>query len=190
MDNKTKEDLAREKRLIWFEGEVNRDMKDFAKQAIFYHFSKDGGKSPLLFLIDSGGGSLDWGLGIHDLIVAYPGKTIGLVFPWAASAAAMILQGAKVRWSTPGSRLLFHNPLISNMKFDMLLDDDSWKKVRRDLEQTKQRAHDAHSRLKPGGASLDTLFKEDREMYPQEAASIGAIDEIVNDPIVRFLKMK
>lgn len=191
MDSDTKNSLAK-KGIIWIDGEVNSGMFEFVKGILGHHINigLDSGVYPdLRFMISSSGGSLEFGLAIHDNIVAYPGKTVTIVMRQASSAASTILQAGKVRWAMPGTRILFHNPIISGVKFDSLTDKEEWEKLRMELLRDKERLHNTLTRLNVGGSDkLDGLCREDRAMFPEEAKRINAIDEIVTDPYERKIE--
>lgn len=84
-------------------GDVDSEMLDLVITALHLF-----GGADCKFILNSTGGEEEAGLGICDLITAYPGEVTVDVYGQAESMAAIILQAADVRRISKNSNLMLH----------------------------------------------------------------------------------
>lgn len=101
-------DLLANARIIDLNGDVDRRMFDYVREAIVR--LKAEGCPDITVLITCPGGGCQMGLGIFDLLNNYPGKVTGEIFGFAKSMATIILQACDIRLAAEHSAILLHNP--------------------------------------------------------------------------------
>jgi ATP-dependent Clp protease protease subunit len=159
---------------IW--GTISKETSGYVRECL--QILTTEGSPTVLITLSSGGGSGDAGLDIYDMIKFYPGKSIGIVFPAAGSAACTILQACNWRVATPNSHILIHH-ISFDIRWDVLIDEKKREEFiaskghfKTTLEILAQRTNKHH----------DEIFKkcdDDRWISAREALEFALLDEIV-----------
>src|ERR1035437_3703495 len=129
--------------------------------------------------INSPGGSITAGFAIYDTMQFVKPDVVTTCVGQAASMAALLLTAGapKKRFSLPNSRILIHQPLMSDLSGQATDIDIHAKEILRMRSVINQLLGD-HS-----GQSLEKIEKDtDRDfiMSPQQAKEYGLIDEIIH----------
>lgn len=89
-------------------GKITEAMYEYVREALLRFTLAGAPDIEIWFTCE--GGNFDVGLRLYDLIIAYDGKTTGVVKGYCCSTAPMILQACDERQITEYSRILIHNP--------------------------------------------------------------------------------
>jgi len=110
------DNMLLEARRIFLSDAVDSDTAEDIIKKLWYLELNEPGK-PILFIINSPGGSVDSGFAIWDQIKMISSPVTTLVTGLAASMGSILsLAGApKRRFATPNSRIMIHQPLISGV---------------------------------------------------------------------------
>src|SRR3989338_5524872 len=110
-------DLAvlEKRRIFLSDGVDSESAKDIIRK-LWYLDHKEPGK-PILFVINSPGGSVDSGFAIWDQIKMLSSPVVTLVTGLAASMGSLLslVAGKGKRFATPNSRIMIHQPLIGGV---------------------------------------------------------------------------
>ena len=167
-----------EHRRIFFSAAVDDQSAKDAIRKLWYLELKDPGK-PILFIINSPGGSTDSGFAIWDQIKLISSPVTTLVTGLAASMGSILsLAGGKgKRFSTPSARFMIHQPSIHGVVRGQASDLDIHAK-----EIIKTRNELVQLYVDATGKDFDTLAKmmdRDTWMNAKEALEFGHIDGII-----------
>ena len=115
IDDKIDEVILNKRRIFLSDAVDSDSAKDIIRK-LWYLDSIDN-KSPILFVINSPGGSVDSGFAIWDQIKMISSPVYTLVSGLAASMGSILSISAKKgrRLATPSSRIMIHQPLISGV---------------------------------------------------------------------------
>lgn len=145
---------------------------------------------PILFIINSPGGSVDSGFAIWDQIKMIRSPVITLVTGLAASMGSLLslVSGKGKRLATPNSRIMIHQPLIGGVIRGQATDLDIQAK-----EMLKTRAMIVDIYTEATGKDRKVIEKaidRDNWMSSQEALEFGLIDQIVTsmEDVEAFLR--
>ncbi len=132
------------------------------------------------FLINSGGGEVTAGLGIYDMIQAFPYDVDIYCTGTAASMAAVLLAGGKPghRFILPHSKVMIHEPLIAG---GMGGSASTIEKTAKSILSTRDTLNGIIA--KHTGKTLKEVNKAtetDNWMTAEEAIKFGICDEIRN----------
>jgi ATP-dependent Clp protease, protease subunit len=167
-----------EKRRIFLSDAVDSDSAKEIIRKIWYLDHVAPGK-PILFVINSPGGSVDSGFAIWDQFKMISSPVITLVTGLAASMGSLLsLVATKgMRLATENARIMIHQPLIGGVIRGQATDLDIQAK-----EMLKTRAMlveiYAHSTGKEA-AAIEKAINRDNWMTAQEAHKFGLLDKIV-----------
>ena len=168
-----------EKRRIFLSDGVDSDSTKDIIRKLWYLESMDPGK-PILFIINSPGGSVDAGFAIWDQVQMISSPVFTLVTGLAASMGSLLSlcasKGGK-RLSTPNARIMIHQPLIGGVIRGPATDLDIQAK-----EMLKTRAIIVEIYAKSTGKDIKAIEKaidRDNWMTAQEALDFGLLDKIV-----------
>lgn len=144
-----------------------------------------GTNTDITVLLNSGGGDTKPGLVIYDLLKSHAGTVTIRVIGQAASMACIILQAGDVRQATPNSILMHHVGVVEypaehpenfgrflkfSRRHDDKLDQIMLDRVNEHMRETEQQQWTMTQ-----WRNRDTW---DRWMFPDEAISIGLLDEV------------
>lgn len=170
--------IVLEKRRIFLSDAVDSDTaKDIIRKLWYLDHIAPG--KPILFIINSPGGSVDSGFAIWDQIQMISSPVITMVTGLAASMGSLLsLSAAKgKRLSTPNARIMIHQPLISGVIRGPATDLDIQAK-----EMLKTRDIIVGIYSKSTGKDTKTIEKaidRDNWMTAREALEFGLLDKIV-----------
>jgi ATP-dependent Clp protease protease subunit len=167
-----------EKRRVFLSDAVDSDSaKDIIRKLWYLDHIAPG--KPILFIINSPGGSVDSGFAIWDQIKMLSSPVITLVTGLAASMGSLLslVSGKGKRLATPNSRIMIHQPLISGVIRGQATDLEIQAK-----EMLKTRAQIVSVYVHATGKDQKTIEKaidRDNWMTAEEALAFGLIDKIV-----------
>jgi len=162
--------------------------KDIIRKLWYLEWENPG--KPILFMINSPGGSVDSGFAIWDTIQLLSSPVITLVTGLAASMGSLLsLSAAKgKRLATPYARIMMHQPLIGGVIKGQATDLEIQAK-----EMLKTRSIIVSIYSKSTGKSaedIDRSIDRDNWMTSDEAKEFGLLDGIVSNgkDLEKFLK--
>jgi ATP-dependent Clp protease protease subunit len=169
-----------EKRRVFLSDGVDSDTAKDIIRKLWYLDSIGPGK-PILFVINSPGGSVDSGFAIWDQIKMLSCPVITLVTGLAASMGSLLslVAGKGKRLATPNSRIMIHQPLIGGVIRGQATDLDIQAK-----EMLKTRAIIVEKYSDATGKDIKTIERaidRDNWMTAEEAKEFGLIDLIVTN---------
>lgn len=135
---------------------------------------------PILFVINSPGGSVDDGFAIWDQIRMISAPVTTLITGLAASMGSVLsLAAAKGRrFATPQSRIMIHQPHISGVIQGQATDLDIQAK---EILKTRQKLVEVYMEATGKDyATIDRALDRDTWMTAQEAKNYGLLDNIVD----------
>ncbi len=178
IDDKVDETLLHARRIFLADAVDNDTAKDVMKK-LWYLDLKDPGK-PILFIINSPGGSVDAGLAIWDQIKMISSPVTTLVTGLAASMGSILSLCAAPgrRLATPHARFMIHQPSIGGVIRGQATDLEIHAK-----EILKTRSILVDMYVKATGKdpkTINTAIERDTWMDAQEAKDYKLIDKIVS----------
>jgi ATP-dependent Clp protease protease subunit len=167
-----------EKRRIFLSDAVDSDTAKEIIRKIWYLDHVAPGK-PILFVINSPGGSVDSGFAIWDQFKMISSPVVTLVTGLAASMGSLLslVAGKGKRLATENARIMIHQPLIGGVIRGQATDLDIQAK-----EMLKTRAMLVEMYADATGKDIATIEKainRDNWMTAQEAKNFGLLDQIV-----------
>lgn len=167
-----------ESRRIFLSAAVDEESAEDIIRKLWYLELSNPGK-PILFVINSPGGSVDAGLAIWDQVQMITSPVTTLVTGLAASMGSVLSLCAakKRRFATPNSRILIHQPRLGG----------SIQGQATDLEIQAKEMLRTHGQLvkiyvDATGKDAETIARAiDRDTWldPEEAMAFGLLDGIV-----------
>ena len=167
-----------EKRRVFLSDAVDADSAKDIIRKLWYLESVAPGK-PILFVINSPGGSVDSGFAIWDQIKMLSSPVITLVTGLAASMGSLLslVAGKGKRLATPNSRIMIHQPLIGGVIRGQATDLDIQAK---EMLKTRAALVDIYAEATGKDAkAIEKAINRDNWMTPEEALSFGLLDKIV-----------
>jgi ATP-dependent Clp protease protease subunit len=167
-----------EKRRIFLSDAVDSDSAKDLIRKLWYLDHVAPGK-PILFVINSPGGSVDSGFAIWDQIKMISSPVITLVTGLAASMGSLLSLVADKgrRLATTNARIMIHQPLIGGVIRGQATDLDIQAK-----EMLKTRAMIVDIYADATGKDpkiIEKAINRDNWMTAEEAKSFGLVDQIV-----------
>jgi ATP-dependent Clp protease protease subunit len=167
-----------DKRRIFLSDAVDSDTAKEIIRKIWYLDHVAPGK-PILFVINSPGGSVDSGFAIWDQFKMINSPVITLVTGLAASMGSLLslVAGKGRRLATENARIMIHQPLIGGVIRGQATDLDIQAK-----EMLKTRAMLVELYADATGkdiASIEKAINRDNWMTAEEAKNFGLLDQIV-----------
>ena len=172
------ENAMLEKRRIFLSSAIDSNVaKDMIRKLWYLEHLAPG--KPILFVINSPGGSVDAGFAIWDQIKMISSPVVTLVTGLAASMGSLLSLVADKghRLATPNSRIMIHQPLIGGVIRGQATDLDIQAK-----EMLKTRAALVDIYAEATGKDVKAIEKaidRDNWMTPQEAMDFHLLDRIV-----------
>jgi ATP-dependent Clp protease, protease subunit len=167
-----------DKRRIFLSDGVDSDSaKDIIRKLWYLEHQHEG--KPILFIINSPGGSVDSGFAIWDQIKMLSSPVVTLVTGLAASMGSLLslVSGKGKRLATANARIMIHQPLIGGVIRGQATDLEIQAK-----EMLKTRAQIVDVYVNATGkdrAAIEKAINRDNWMTAEEAKEFGLIDEIV-----------
>lgn len=167
-----------EKRRIFLSDGVDSDSASDIIRKLWYLDHQTPGK-PILFVINSPGGSVDSGFAIWDQVKMISSPVITLVTGLAASMGSLLslVAGKGKRLATPNARIMIHQPLIGGVIRGQATDLEIQAK-----EMLKTRAQIVDIYVKATGKdkkAIEKAIDRDNWMTAEEALEFGLLDKIV-----------
>lgn len=167
-----------EKRRIFLSDGVDSDSAKDIIRKLWYLDHQAPGK-PILFVINSPGGSVDSGFAIWDQIKMLSSPVITLVTGLAASMGSLLslVSGKGKRLATPNSRIMIHQPLIGGVIRGQATDLEIQAK-----EMLKTRSQIVGIYVDATGKdrkAIEKAIDRDNWMSAEEALEFGLLDKIV-----------
>lgn len=177
IEDKIDESLLKSRRIFLSDAVDHQTAKDLIRR-LWYLEAVDPGK-PILFVINSPGGSVDSGFAIWDQIKMITSPVTTLVTGLAASMGSILSLCAapKRRFATPNARIMIHQPRIGGVIRGQATDLDIQAK-----EILKTRAALVELYVKATGKdakTIDHAIDRDAWMSAQEALEFGLLDKVV-----------
>lgn len=172
-------DLAMlEKRRVFLSDAVDSDSAKDIIRKLWYLDHQAPGK-PILFVINSPGGSVDSGFAIWDQIKLLSSPVYTLVTGLAASMGSLLslVSGKGKRFATANSRIMIHQPLIGGVIRGQATDLEIQAK-----EMLKTRAQIVDVYVDATGKdrkAIEKAIDRDNWMSADEALEFGLLDKIV-----------
>lgn len=171
--------LILDSRRLFFSDAVDTETAKDAIRKLWYLEIKEPGK-PILFVINSPGGSINDGFAIWDQVKMITSPVYTLVTGLAASMGSILsLCGGKgKRFATPYARFMIHQPSIGAVVRGQATDLEIHAK---EMKKTKELIVDLY--VKETGQEAKVIEKRlDRDswMSANEALEFGLIDRVVS----------
>lgn len=167
-----------DQRRIFLSDAVDSETAEDVIRKLLYLEALAPGK-PILFIINSPGGSVDAGFAIWDQIKMITSPVATLVTGLAASMASVLSLAAapKMRFATPQARIMVHQPRLSGVIQGQATDLEIQAR-----EMLKTHGQLVEIYVKATGKSVSEIEKaidRDTWMTAAEALSFGLLDKIV-----------
>lgn len=166
-------------RRIFFCDVVDMDSAKDTIRKLWYLELTEPGK-PILFVINSPGGSVDAGFAILDQVQMITSPVTTLITGLAASMGSILSLCAapKKRFATPNARIMIHQPRISGViqgqATDLSIQAEEISKTRKQIVEMYVGATGKKAE------EIDKVIDRDRWFSAQEALKFGLIHGIVS----------
>jgi ATP-dependent Clp protease protease subunit len=179
LEDKIDETLLKSRRIFLSDAVDNDSAKEIIRK-LWYLESIDPGK-PILFVINSPGGSVDSGFAIWDQIKMITSPVTTLITGLAASMGSILslCSAPKRRFATRNSRIMIHQPSIHSFIRGQATDLEIHA---REILKTRQALVELY--VEATGKDAKTIEKaldRDTWMSAQEALEFGLLDKIVSN---------
>lgn len=179
IDDKIDDTLLNARRIFFCEDVNMSSAKDAIRKLWYLELKKPG--EPILFIINSPGGSVDAGFAIWDQVKMITSPVTTLVTGLAASMGSILSLCASSgkRFATPHSRIMIHQPALHGFIQGQATDLDIQAK-----EILKTRNTLIHIYMDATGKNFDEIEKaldRDTWMTSQEAKEFGLLDKIISN---------
>lgn len=173
------EEMMLKKRRIFFSSSVSDQSAKEVIRKLWYLEHTNPGK-PILFVINSPGGSVDSGFAIWDQMQMISSPVTTLVTGLAASMGSVLSLAAAPgkRFATPFARIMIHQPLISGVIQGQATDLEIQAK---EIIKTRRQIVDVYARATgKDPALIEKTIDRDTWMSASEAKDFGLLDGIVS----------
>jgi ATP-dependent Clp protease protease subunit len=169
--------LLEKRRIFLSDGVDSESAKDIIRKLWYLDHLAPG--KPILFVINSPGGSVDSGFAIWDQIKMLSSPVITLVTGLAASMGSLLslVSGKGKRLATPNARIMIHQPLIGGVIRGQATDLEIQAR-----EMLKTRAQIVDIYVGATGKdkkAIEKAIDRDNWMTAEEALEFGLLDKIV-----------
>ncbi len=169
--------LLEKRRIFLSDGVDSESARDIIRKLWYLDHQAPG--KPILFIINSPGGSVDSGFAIWDQIKMISSPVYTLVTGLAASMGSLLslVSGKGKRFATPNSRIMIHQPLIGGVIRGQATDLEIQAK-----EMIKTRAQIVDVYVAATGKdrkAIEKAIDRDNWMTAEEALQFGLLDKIV-----------
>lgn len=177
LEDKIDEALLKARR-VFLSGAVDSHSARDVVRKLWYLELKDPGK-PILFIINSPGGSVDSGFAIWDQVKMLTSPVTTLITGLAASMGSVLSLCAapKRRFATQNARVMIHQPrihaVIQGQATDLEINANEIKRTRQSLVDIYVEA------TKKDPATIHKAIDRDTWMSAKEALDFGLLDGIV-----------
>lgn len=167
-----------EKRRVFLSDAVDSDSAKDIIRKLWYLDHQAPGK-PILFVINSPGGSVDSGFAIWDQIKLLSSPVYTLVTGLAASMGSLLslVSGKGRRFATKNSRIMIHQPLIGGVIRGQATDLEIQAK---EMLKTRMQIVDVYVEATgKDRKAIEKAIERDNWMTADEALQFGLLDKIV-----------
>lgn len=177
LEDKIDETLLKTRRVFLCDAVDNDSAKEVIRKLWFLELNDPG--KPILFIINSPGGSVDSGFAIWDQIKMITSPVTTLVTGLAASMGSLLSLAAapKRRFATPRARIMIHQPsiggVIRGQATDLEIHAKEILKTRAELVEIYSKATGKDHK------TIDRALDRDTWMDVKEALEFGLLDKIV-----------
>lgn len=178
IEAKIDEALLKARRIFFCDAVDMDSAKDVIRKLWYLELTEPG--KPILFVINSPGGSIDAGFAIWDQVQMITSPVTTLITGLAASMGSILSLCAapKRRFATPHSRIMIHQPRISGViqgqATDLTIQAEEISKTRRQIVDVYVAATGKTA------DEIDKAIDRDRWFSAQEALKFGLIHGIVS----------
>lgn len=179
VDEKIDDVLLKSRRILLSDAVDGDSAKDIIRK-LWYFELVDPGK-PILFVINSPGGSVDSGFAIWDQIKMITSPVTTLVTGLAASMGSILSLAAAPgrRFATENARIMMHQPsihgLIRGQATDLDIQAKEILKTRQSLVQLYVNATGKEYKI------VDKAIDRDAWMSAREALEFGLLDKVITN---------
>lgn len=172
------DDVLLKSRRVFLSEDVNAESAASVMKKLWYLELIDPGK-PILFIINSPGGSVDAGLAIWDQVKMITSPVTTLVTGLAASMGSILSLCAapKRRFATQNARIMIHQPsihgVIRGQATDLQIHAKEILKTRKGLVDIYVEA------TRKDAATIEKALDRDTWMSADEALEFGLLDKII-----------
>ncbi|MCB1109686.1 MAG: ATP-dependent Clp protease proteolytic subunit [Chlamydiia bacterium] len=177
-DTKIEEILLSKRRIFFSTAVTDQSAKDAIRKLWYLEHTNPG--KPILFVINSPGGSVDSGFAIWDQIHMITSPVTTLITGIAASMGSVISLAAAPgkRYATKNARIMIHQPLISGVIRGQATDLEIQAK---EIIKTRKQIVDLYANSTGKDAKLiEKTIDRDTWMSADEAKDFGLLDGIVS----------
>ena len=177
-DTKLEELLLKKRRIFFSSPVTDETARDVIRRLWYLEYTDP--KEPILFVINSPGGSIDSGFAIWDQIQMISSPVTTLVTGLAASMGSILSLAAapRCRFATPHARIMIHQPLIHGVIQGQATDLEIQAK---EIIKTRDAIIDLYSKATgKDQKDLDKMIDRDTWMSAEEAKNFGLLDGIVS----------
>jgi ATP-dependent Clp protease, protease subunit len=177
LNDRIDEAILHSRRLFFCDAVDNETARDAIRKLWYLEIQHPG--KPILFIINSPGGSVDSGFAIWDQVKMITSPVTTLVTGLAASMGSILSLCAAPgrRFATPFARFMIHQPSINGMVKGQATDLEIQAK---EIMKTRQLLVDVY--VKATGKDTETIdraLERDTWMSSEEAKEFGLIDKVV-----------
>jgi ATP-dependent Clp protease, protease subunit len=178
LNDKIDEAILHSRRIFFSDAVDNETARDVIRKLWYLEIMHPG--KPILFIINSPGGSVDSGFAIWDQVKMITSPVTTLVTGLAASMGSILSLCAAPgrRFATPYSRFMIHQPsinaLIRGQATDLEIQAKEIKKTRALLVEVYVKATGKDTK------TIDRALERDTWLSAQEAKDFNLIDKIVH----------
>lgn len=177
LDDRIELTLLKARRIFLSDSVMNESAKDIIRK--LWHLELQDPGKPILFVINSPGGSVDAGLAIWDQIKMISSPVTTLVTGLAASMGSILSLCAapKRRFATPHARIMIHQPAIHGVVQGQATDLEIQAK---EIKKTHEMLINMY--VQATGKDFKAIEKaldRDTWMTAEEALNFGLLDGIV-----------
>jgi ATP-dependent Clp protease, protease subunit len=177
LDDKIDEALLKSRRIFLCDAVDSDSAKDIIRKLWFLELSDPG--KPILFVINSPGGSVDSGFAIWDQVKMITSPVTTLITGLAASMGSVLSLCAAPgrRFATPHARIMIHQPSINAIVKGQATDLEIHAK---EMLKTRKALVDVYVRATgKDAASIEKSIDRDTWMSSKEAMEFGLLDKII-----------
>ena len=178
LDSKIDDLLIKERKIFLSSAVDDKSAHQIIRKLWFLEHSAPG--KPILFIINSPGGSVDSGFAIWDQITMISSPVYTLVTGLAASMGSILSLSAEKgkRFCTPFSRIMIHQPLIAGVIQGQATDLEIQAK---EIIKTRELLINIYvEKTGKDKASIEKALDRDTWMTAEEAKNFGLLDGIVS----------
>lgn len=170
--------LLEARRIFLYDAVDNDTAQDLIRKLWYLELTNPG--KPILFVINSPGGSVDSGFAVWDQVKLLSSPVATLVTGLAASMGSVLSLCAapKLRFATANARFMIHQPMIGGVIKGQATDLEIQAK---EILKTRQTLVNLY--VQATGKDVDTIEKaidRDTWMSAQEALEFGLLDKVIS----------